>query len=125
MKSPLVIGLVAVSVLGVGSAALAVNLGALSSFQTGTLSNTTGVLEPTSVATGTPTAQPTETPEPAETEQPEPERTAPPTVPVAPHSSDPGEPTPTPTPTPTHSHHGDDGGGGGDDGGSGGSGSDD
>lgn len=116
MKSPLIIGLVAASVLGISGTALAVNVGALSNPASGTLTGVTKLLEPTAVSSVSPTPRSTETPEPAETSTPEPQETE---SPEPEHTNRPG------TPTPTHSHH-DGGDSGGSDGGSGtGGGSDD
>ena len=107
MKSPLIIGLVAASVLGISGTALAVNVGALSNPASGTLSGVTKLLEPTAVSSVSPTPRPTETPEPGETSVPEPQETE---SPEPEHTNQPG----TPTPRPTHSHHeGGDGSGSG------------
>jgi len=122
MKTPLVIALSIVGVLGTAGAAMAVNAGTLASFQQSNLGNApTTLVDPTS----TPTPSITHTPEPSETAEPGDDN-------GTEHSGTSGNDDATehnsPSPSPTHHDDGgsDDGShSGGDDGGSGGHGSDD
>jgi len=121
MKTPLVIALSIVGVLGTAGAAMAVNAGTLASFQQSNLGNApTTLIDPTS----TPTPSITHTPEPSETAEPDDNGTE--------HNGTTGSDDATehnsPSPSPTYHDDGgsDDGShSGGDDGGSGGHGSDD
>ena len=115
MKTPIVIALSIVGVLGTAGAAVAVNAGTLASFNQTHLGNVPTVLDPTPSPTRTSddvTPEPTESPEPGEHSS------------TAPRSGDDDgtEHSTAPSPNPTH-HESDDSGG--DDSGSGGHGSDD
>jgi hypothetical protein len=73
MKTPIIIALSIVGVLGTAGAAMAVNAGTLASFTQTHLGNAPTVLDPTPTATPTPTHAPddsTATPEPSETAEP-------------------------------------------------------
>lgn len=114
MKTPIIIALSIVGVLGTAGAAMAVNAGTLASFTQTHLGNAPTVLDPTPTSTPTPTHasdDSTATPEPSETAEPS----------SAPKSSDDStEHSTAPAPYPTH-HESDDSGSGD----SGGHGSDD
>jgi hypothetical protein len=117
MKTPIIIALSIVSVLGTAGAAMAVNAGTLASFNRTSIGNAPTVLDPTLAPTST--ATPTPEADDSSTAAPEPSETAEPTTstPTAPKSSDHAaepteEPKYTPSPTPTRTYsggdHGDD-----------------
>lgn len=113
MKTPIVIALSIVGVLGTAGAAMAVNAGTLAGFNQTHLGNVPTVLDPTPSPTRTSddvTPEPTESAEPGEHSSPEP------------GDDNGGEHSTAPSPEPSH-HESDDSGS--DDSGSGGHGSDD
>jgi len=122
MKTPIVIALSIVGVLGTAGAAMAVNAGTLASFSQTHLGNAPTVLDPTATPSGEPTSDDptsTATPEPSETAEPS-EHSS-----TAPKSGDDSSEHST-SPSPTHTESGDDHGGDDHSGdGSGGDGSDD
>jgi hypothetical protein len=123
MKTPIIIALSIVGVLGTAGAAMAVNAGTLASFSQTHLGNAPTVLDPTATPTGHPTSDDptsTATPEPSETAEPGEHSTPEPGDDSREHST---SPSPSPTHTESGDDHGDDGHGGDD--GSGGHGSDD
>ena len=122
MKTPIIIALSIVGVLGTAGAAMAVNAGTLASFSQTHLGNAPTVLDPTATPSGQPRSDDptsTATPEPSETAEPS-EHSS-----TAPKSGDDSSEHSTST-SPTHTESGDDkGGDSGGDSGSGGHGSDD
>jgi len=120
MKTPIIIALSIVGVLGTAGAAMAVNAGTLASFTQTHLGNAPTVLNPTPSPTRLHISDDsTATPEPSETAEPG-EHSS-----TAPRSDDDGtEHSTSPSPSPTQ-HESDDGSSSDDSSGSGGHGSDD
>jgi len=109
MKTPIVIALSIVGVLGTAGAAMAVNAGTLASFSQTHLGNAPNVLDPTATPSGEPTSDDptsTATPEPSETAEPS-EHSS-----TAPKSGDDSTEHST-APSPTETESGDDSGGDG------------
>jgi hypothetical protein len=114
MKTPIIIALSIVGVLGTAGTAMAVNAGTLASFSQTHLGNAPTVLDPTATPTDEPGSD-----DPTSTASPEPSETAEP-------GDDSGEHSTSPSPSPTQTESGDDHGGDDSSGdGSGGHGSDD